>query len=316
MSNQTRLFVLVFLCFLPSIALYVHADRSHEASELDDHLAELLRLANQAGQEYRLILDDTRTLLGALSEMSEFQRAERSDCDSVLSRVMGHTLHYTAIQLIEPDGFVTCGSLAIDQELIVSDRYYHQAAMANRQFSVGEFVVGRLSGKPIVGMALPVIDREGQDISGVLAAYLDLDRLANGIYEMDVPHDVTVTVIDRAGRIMIRVPAGVSALGPDTVGAEVPATFPVPTGQVLGPYLLEGIDLDGVGRYFAVEPLSAGGRPAPGHLLVGRSRTAMLSDVDAAGTRRLQLLAVAAGFMFVLAWMFGHYTLLRDPNED
>jgi hypothetical protein len=39
----------------------------------------------------------------------------------------------------------------------------------------------------------------------------------------------------------------------------------------------------------------------------------MLEEAEVIGARQLQLLAFAGAFMFVLAWLFGHYTLLRDP---
>lgn len=279
-------------------------------SALESHEADLLRLADQAGHDYRQILRGTESLLGALSEMSEFQNPLSPECNRKLAAIMEHMYHYTAIQLVEPDGFVSCGSLAIDETLFVGDRYYHRAAMANNRFTVGEFVVGRLTGKPIVGLAHPV--GSAGAISGVLAAYLDLDELANRLFGSDVPQDATLTVIDRNGTVMIRVPAGVSGLGTDTVGAMVPTGFPTPSGSIGRAYMVSGTDLDGVRKHFAVRPLEAGGRMASGHLLIGMTEASMLEGIEVVGTRRLQLLAVAAIFMFALAWMFGHYTLLRD----
>lgn len=314
MSNQARLFVLVFLAFLPTVALYSYADRSLKSAELQNHTSELLHLANRAGLEYRRIVSDTETLLGALAEMEEFRNPRQPRCSEALASVMRHANHYTAIQLIEPDGFVTCGSLAINESLYVGDRYYHRAAIANQQFTIGNFVVGRLTGKPILGLAHPITGTSSLDVTGVMAAYLDLHELMNAFYQMDVPTGATLTVIDRSGRIMIRVPEGVNESGADTIGATVPSSFPVPSGEIRGPYLLEGLDLDGVSRRFAVEPLESAGRRASGHLLVGMSEERMLEDVDVIAARQLQILALAGLFMFALAWLFGHYTLLRDPK--
>ena len=311
MSNQARLFILVFLAFLPTVALYAYADRSLTEAELAHHEADLLHLVHQTGREYRRILSDTESLLGALSEMSEFRSPRQPQCNRTLAAIMDHMDHYTAIQYIEPDGFVSCGSLALD-ELFVGDRYYHQATMANSRFTVGDFTVGRLTGKPIVGLAYPVEGANPVEVGGVLAAYLDLDELSNAMYESEVPSGATLTLVDRNGRVLIRVPSGLSETGADTVGVTVPATFPDPTGDIRGPYMVTGVDLDGVERRFAVEPLEAGGRMASGHLMVGLEESTMLADADVIAARRLQILAVAALFMFALAWMFGHYTLLRD----
>jgi len=310
MSNQTRLFILVFLAFLPTVALYVHADRSLTGAAIDSHEAEMRSLAELAGHDYRQILRDTESLLGALAETSDFRRPQSPQCSRTLAAMMEHMNHYTAIQYIEPDGFVRCGSLTIDESLFVGDRYYHRASMASGQFTVGRFVVGRLTGKPIVGLAYPVAAEV--EITGILAAYVDLDELANRVFGMDVPQGATLTVVDRDGTVMIRVPAGMSDVGADTVGAPVPESFPTGSGAIRESYMVDGVDLDGVERRFAVEPLEAGGQMASGHLLIGMTQESMLETIEVTGTRRLQLLAVAAVFMFVLAWTFGHYTLLRD----
>ena len=302
----------MFLAFLPTVALYAYANRSLTATELRDSESELLHLADQAGREYRQVLSRTESLLGAFSEIEGIRRPT-SQCNQLLASIMRHMDIYTAMQLIEPDGFVSCGSLALGESLMVGDRYYHQAVMANNRFAVGDFVIGRLTGKPIVGLAYPVTSDNPAEINGVLATYFDLDQLANMVYQQDMPTGTTLTVLDRRGTVMIRVPEGRSASGADTVGATVGAAFPVPSGDVQGPYLMTGTDLDGADRTFAVQPLEAGGQRASGHLMIALSEDAMLEEMDVLASRQLQLLAAAGLIMLVLAWLFGHYTLLRDP---
>ena len=312
MSNQARLFILVLLAFIPTVTLYAYANQALRAAELRNSQNELLHIAEQAGAEYRHIMSRTEAMLGGFSETTEFRRPG-SECNRSFASVMRHMDVYTAMQFIEPDGYVSCGSLNLGESLFVGDRYYHKAAMANHRFTVGDFVIGRLTGKPIVGMAYPVTDENPAEVVGVLAVYFDLDELANVVYQMDVPPGTTLTVLDRSGRVMIRVPEGQSGTGADTVGATVPESFPAPTGDVHGPYLLRGTDLDGVERIFAVQPLEAGGQLASGHLMIALGEEAMLAETDAVEARQLQLLALAGLVMLVLAWVFGHYTLLRDP---
>ncbi len=315
LSNQTRLFLLVLLAFLPTVGLFSYANRSLRSAELRNQEAELLHLANRAGLEYRRILEDTEALLGALAETSELRNPRQPQCNQFLASIMSQMQYYTAIQLIEPDGFVTCGSLAMNQSLFVGDRYYHRAAMANRRFTVGNYVVGRLTGEPIVGLAYPVSGSTPDEVTAVVAAYLDLTTLENNVYEMDVPRAATLTVLGRNGTVMARVPAGQSPMGLDTVGASVPESFPTPSGEIRGPYLLSGPDLDGVDRIFAVQPLEAGGSQAYGHLLIGIDEESMLAATDSVAVRQLQILAVSGLFLLLLAWVFGHYTLLRDSPK-
>jgi hypothetical protein len=262
---------------------------------------------------YDRILSQTEMLLGTLSEMEEIRNPRPPDCQRLLANVMSHVTYYTAIQVIGVDGFVSCGSLAIDGELFVGDRYYHRAALANKRFTVGNFVVGRLTGKPVVGLAYPVGASETSDATGVVAAYLDLDELANRAYELGMPREATFTVVNRDGIVMTRVPARQS--GADTAGAVVPATFPTPTGEGGAPYLAEGVDLDGVRRSFAVRPLRAVGSRSYGHVYFGVDDDAFAQDAALAPIGRLQWLTFL-GLLFIgCAWLLAARVSPEKPPE-
>ena len=313
MSNQSRLLVLVFLAFLPMIGLYSYANRSLENAELESGKAELVQIASTVSLEYRRLLEESESLLGALSAFPEIRSPRQPQCNGLLASVMSHMEYYTAIQLIEVDGFVGCGSLALDESLYVGDRYYHQATLANNQFTVGNYVVGRVTGKPIITVGFPIRSDDGADVEAVLAGYVDLSKLGNDVFEMEMPEGATFTVMDRRGTVMVRVPAGQNPMGHDTVGASVPESFPSPTGEVRGTYVASGTDLDGIDRVFAVAPLRAGGSRAQGHLLVGLEETRLHLATDSVSRRQLQVLGLGGVFLLLLAWIFGHYTLLRDP---
>jgi hypothetical protein len=313
MSNQARLFFLVFLAFLPMIGLYAYASSALERAELDSRETELTQIANMVALEYGRLLEEGEALLGALSEFPEIRNPRQPECNRILASVMGHLEYYTSLQLIEDDGFVGCGSLSAGESLYVGDRYYHQATRANNQFTVGNYVVGRRTGKPIITFAHPVPSADGAAVDAVLAGYIDLTKLGNSVFEMEMPEGSTFTVLDRTGTVMVRVPAGQNPMGHDTVGASVPETFPMPTGDVSGTYLASGTDLDGIDRVFAVAPLRASTARAQGYLLVGLEESALLEATGGIVVRQLQLLALGGVFLLVLAWMFGHYTLLRDP---
>jgi hypothetical protein len=312
MSNQARLLFLVFLAFLPMLGLYVYASSALETAQLESREGELTQIVNTVGLEYERLLEESETLLGALSEFPQIRNPRQPECDRILASVMDHTQYYTALQLIEDDGFVGCGSLG-SESLYVGDRYYHQATRANNQFTVGNYVVGRRTGKPILTFGYPVRNADGTAVEAVLAGYIDLTKLGNSVFEMEMPEESTFTVLDRTGTVMVRVPAGQHPMGHDTVGASAPESFPMPTGDVSGTYLATGTDLDGVDRVFAVAPLRAGSSRAQGYLLVGREESELLEATDSIVVRQLQLLALGGLFLLVLAWMFGHYTLLRDP---
>jgi len=92
----------------------------------------------------------------------------------------------------------------------------------------------------------------------------------------------------------------------------VGATFPILDPEMDEVALLSGTDLDGTERLFAMAPLTtAGDRTPEGFILVGKDAASILEAVEAVSRRELQLLAVAGVAVLFLAWLFGHYGLVR-----
>lgn len=316
--TQIRIFILVFLVFLPSVVLYGFASATLQERERARQEAEIRQIAELTSVEYRQLIDHSRHLLGALAEFPEIREGRQPDCARRLGSILRHVPQYTTISLIGADGYLECGSLTPDDALYLGDRAYFMMAMANNRFSVGEYAVGRITGKPTVGVAVPIETSPGAGVDKVLAASLDLSGLGVSSAGTVLPSYSTLTVIDRAGNVLVRTPDGRHPLGYDTVGARAPETFvDVRSAQGRGTTFLDGTDLDGVDRRFAVMPLRTGSTSG-GFILVGKEHAMMLDEVRAVERRDLRLLGLAALAVVVLAWGFGHFGLGRgrEPGEE
>lgn len=235
-----------------------------------------------------------------------------SECDRQLASVLEHAPWYTTISVIGLDGYMACGALTVDDPLYLGDRAYFVRASSGLEFSVGDYHVGRITGKPGVGVALPVV--EDGDVRGVVAGSIDLTTLAEHATGAELPEGATFTVLDRDGRIVVRWPRSLGA-APDTVGTRAPSGFPsMPEGR--RPVVVEGTDLYGFDRIYAVAALAAGpGRPQ-GYVAIGTSAAVLMDRVDEVTRSQLRGLLVAAAILFVIAWLVGHYSLVRDSRAD
>ncbi|MEQ9400264.1 MAG: hypothetical protein RJQ04_13965 [Longimicrobiales bacterium] len=313
---RIRLFVLVFLAFLPAVVLYAVSSATLQERERSRQEQELRQLAAITAVEYQRLIDDSRQLLASLGEFPEIRDAG-PECGRRLSSILRHTPQYTTLSLIGSDGYLACGSLMPDGSLYLGDRAYYLLATTNGQFSVGEYAIGRITGKPTVGVAFPIAEGTLRQIQTVLAASIDLSDL--GQLSVDaLPAYSTLTVVDRAGNVLVRSPAGRHPLGHDTVGARVTEGFPEVAGIASDdPVFVSGTDLDGVERLFAVAPLRESANRAPGaHILVGKEQYMMLSEVEAVARRDLQLLGAGGLVVLLLAWAFGHYGLVRGVRRE
>ncbi len=311
---QARVYLLVILAFLPALGLYWYANGELRRLQVASFERDLIRSAELTAAEYGTLLKESEALLGALAEVPQIRGAEQPACNEILSRVLPRTPHYTTISVIGNDGYLVCGSLPVGSGLYLGDRSYYQRSVEGGRFAVGVYQLGRITGKPTVGIALPMNGVAGS-VERVLAASIDLTNLGQGAAKVDLPQDATFTVLDQAGRVLVRRPSGFAAAGADTVGATRVEGFPgMPEGHE--PFIVAGTDLDGFERVFAVAALwGERGRPE-GYLAVGRHRAGMETEVDHIVTAQLRYLALAALVVLVLAWIWGHYGVARPAGES
>ena len=68
---------------------------------------------------------------------------------------------------------------------------------------VGEFLIDKLSGRPVITVEYPIVGESGVRL-GVLGLTIDLMQLQARLAELPLPSDAVVTVFDRAHRVILR----------------------------------------------------------------------------------------------------------------
>lgn len=305
---QIRLFILVVLAFIPALGFFWHANRELRSLQLQSKEQELVQRAEVTAAEYSRIVQEGQIFLAALAEFPEIRDAQGPTCTRRLQSIIEHTPHYTTITFIGMDGYMRCGALTAGGELFLGDRAYFVRATNLNRFSVGEYSLGRITGRPVVGLALP-ISSDGE-MRGVLASSLDLENLAETTRGTALPEDHTFTVLDRNQRVLVRRPTTGDFTLADSVGAVAGEGFPgLPDGRTAS--IVSGIDLDGVERLFAVAGLRGAAGQAQGYVAIGRTRATLMDEVDKVVGTQLRFLATMAILLLALAWVLGHFWLVR-----
>ena len=310
---QTRLFVLVLLAFLPALALFFWSSIQLDALRSQIMDEQLARSAQVATVEYARILAESESLLGALSQVPEIRAASNPACDAILANALRVTPQYTTMSRIGPDGYLSCGSLTPEQGLYLGDRAYFTLATTLEQFSVGDYALGRITGRPGVGVALPV-EVDGST-RGVLAASIDLSQLADNALSVELVEGTSFTVLDRNGQVMVRQPIAPDPAIADTVGVMRPEGFPT-MPEDRGVLLSDGVDLDGLPRRFAVSTLRGVDGSPRGYLVIGADRDALSREMAEMARQEQWILLIGAIGIAALAWIWGHYFLVRRAVEE
>lgn len=310
---QVRLLILVFLAFLPALGIFWYANRELRALQLEAKEQELIQQASEVATDYQRLISEGQAFLGALSEFDEIQEARFPSCTDYLARVLRHAPQFTTLSVIGIDGYMACGSLHPENPLYLGDRAYFVRATSRNLFSVGEFTLGRITGKPVVGMARP-LGEDGRSGS-VLAASMDLSVLGNPARRGNLPEGHTFSILDRNRRVLVRLPHTGSFTLADSVGAIADEAFPgLPEGSA--PVVVAGTDLDGIERLFAVTPLRNPAGSIDGYLAIGRTRVTLMNEVDQVVNMELRFLAVGGILLLILSWALGHFWLGRFPSRE
>jgi hypothetical protein len=308
---QLRLLILVFVAFVPALAFFWYTSNELRDLQLQGKEEELVRRAQVIATEYQLLLEESQRYLSTLAEFPQISAGRAPNCSEYLQRSLSHAQEYTTISLIGMDGYLACGAVTPDGELYLGDRAYYTRASARGSFAVGSFSIGRMTGLPVVGMALPI--RDGDRMAWVLAASLDLRVLADRVSPDTLPQGYTFTVLDRDGRVMVRLPSTGDFTLADSIGAQAEAGFPaLPEGRE--PTVVRGTDLDGMVRLFAVAPLRTAGGDTQGYLAFGRTQVTLMEEVDSVVDLELRYLAAGALALLALAWILGHFWVARVPR--
>jgi len=211
-SLRLRILAPAALVALPAIVLllYTSFERRDQAEQAITQSAE--RLASLKAVEQERLIEGTRQVLIALSHSREVREGDSETCSAYLRRVAPQFRSmYTNLGVIDTGGMVLCSDIAA-APVSLADRRYFQRALASKTFVVGEYNIGRYTGKPSFPFALPVVD-EGGVVRRVVYATVDAEMLSEGLGSSDWPSDATIIVTDRDHTILAMYPGGKGRLG-------------------------------------------------------------------------------------------------------
>ena len=308
----SRVLLLVLIAFLPALGLYWYANREIRELQLSSQEQELLRATRETSVEYSRLLEESRVLLATLAQFPQIRDAQQPSCNQILGRVFDQSNNLNGIWAIGLDGYVLCGSVEPEGLLYLGDRAYYIRVMNENRHVIGNYQIGRVTGRPGVGSAIPIPSDDGTP-GGVLIASIDLRALGEGAREVELPSSATFTVLDRDGRVLVRYPTRQLASGGDTIGSTRGEGFPLQPDD-LESSIVRGADLDGSESIFAIAPLRGEGDTPEGYLAIGRPVAELTEDVDRIVSNALGFLAIAGLAVLTAAWIFGHYTIVKPVS--
>jgi signal transduction histidine kinase/CheY-like chemotaxis protein len=205
-SLKTRLIGLLAACLLPTLAVMAWLEwaqyRSLERGVRDD----AARQATQLAGEISRLVDGFNATLHAVAASPLARLPDSLECDRYLEQLQLASNGSAAIGITDARGRVTCLSRRVNaQQLHASDRFYFQETVRTRAPATGLFSLGKAAGAKAVHFGYPMLDSSGQ-VSGIVFSPLNLDWFAQQLSDRRLPAHASVTITDREGTVLVRLP--------------------------------------------------------------------------------------------------------------
>ena len=302
---RARLLMLVLAAVLPAFGLIGYtAIVQHQQAALNAE-KDAMNLARLAAREQRQLIASTRQLLLSLAQLPAVRVPGTASCNRVLADLLELYPYYTNFGVATPDGRVSCSALPVTRPINIADRSFFQRAVQARDFGVGDYQIGRITGINAINFGYPILDAGG-NVRTVVFAALNLswlNQLATGI---EIPAGSTLTVIDSHGTILARQPNPERWVGKPSRETSLIKAMLGARGE--GTAELDG--LDGVTRLYAFVPLHDG-PSGKVYVSVGIPKAVAFAVADQVFARSMTLLLVVVALALSAAWVGSEVFVLR-----
>ena len=306
---RLRLLLLVLVAAAPAVALALYTGWEARQRQAANWRQEALRIVQLTTREEDELIGGTRQLLRSLAEAADLSsRQWRSNSRKFLGRLLQDDARFANLGVIKTNGDLLVSALPFTEPLNLADRPYFQRALYTHTLSIGDYQVGRISGKPTINFGYPVLDSSDQ-VQAVVFAALDLDWLNRSQFalKLHLPEGTTWTKIDLNGTILVRQPAPEHWIGQ-----------PLPEPALVKTFLenkngeMEALNAQGVASIYVFastrSPLVAGDLIT----ILSIPKKLLYADADRMAARSLALVGLVAGLTLVLGWIGSDLLILRQ----
>jgi HAMP domain-containing protein/C4-dicarboxylate-specific signal transduction histidine kinase len=305
-SLRARTLILVLLAALPALGLMLYTAREQQLvnaaqAQADAQRQAVLRAADQAEAVIA-----ARQLLQTLSRLPSVRSEDVVACNDLLARLLPQYPAYSNLTVLRPNGDALC-SAPTAAGLNFADRAYFQRATTSRDFAAGDYILGRITGRPTIDFALPVQDGSGR-VTQVITLGMDLAWLNQSLASQTWPPGTTVTLIDQSGTIVGSYPDG-SRIGQAVDRAEAQTIIGERQGTA------RSQDLTGRPTLLSFASTSAGANVAGIHVVIGMPEAVAFAQADRQRDRNVTVLALATLLICLVALGLGDYLVVRPVRD-
>ncbi|OFW32115.1 MAG: hypothetical protein A2074_04455 [Candidatus Aquicultor primus] len=211
-SLKHRLILLLTVMILPFVAFFFFKAADTRDRFEGEYQRSSLTLALEVARDVNEYINSTGDLLIPIANNNEVRTQNYPAVQEFLKGIWPNYKYYSNITFVDVNGDIQAAGRPpapnanpdeAGKKVNVSDTPYYQRAMNSEGISIGDFMLGKLSGNPVVHITYPVFDYTGQRV-GFVAAAFDLTRVQNRLLRANLPKHTVVAVLDASGIMLAR----------------------------------------------------------------------------------------------------------------
>ncbi len=308
LNARTRIFILVILAALPALLLTVYSTIERRASAETQTREEIRRLVKLAAMQQWQVVEGARQMMVASSQILSTLIEDKRRCTQYFSNLLAHNSEtYHAMGLFRANGELFCNATDLGEKVYSGDRLYFRLAKETGKFSIGDYQIGRVTGKAGINFGYPV---KGSDdkVLAIAFAGLDLGNLGRMAEATPLPRGGILSVVDVKGTILARKPAMPERIGGKLWNSQVIAEVLTNSEGVF-----EARGPDGVAWLLAHEVVIQNPDGAfPLRVLVTVPLDQVFAEANTALVRDLLGIVIATLFLLVGGWYGAEWFMLRN----
>src|SRR5262249_718207 len=295
------------LAVIPALGLTLYTNLEERQLRKAQVQEQAMRLARLVSADHERLIGDARRLLVNLARLPAVRDRNPTACNTLFADLLTQQSSYANLAVADADGNVFCSALPMTGQVYTGDRVYFRRAIETRDFAIGEYQIGRITGKASLVFGYPVLDDAGE-ITAVVAVALDLDWLNELAKQAGLPPGSMLTVIDRNGTMLSRYPDDGK-----WIGKLMPE--PLVLNAILtqkGNGTIDAPGMDGIPRLFSFAPFGGAAQSANAYVSVAIPAAVAFAGVNQILARNVAALGLVAGLALAAAWVGGNLFIVRQ----
>lgn len=303
-SFKVSVLLVVFFEVIPNLGEFWYTARETQKEAVSFANQEAVNLLHLASYDYERALEKVEQLLMVLAAVPELSNPASPRCSQFLDKIRLQYPIYANLGVIALNGDPVCSGLEVKSKINLSDRLYFTKALKTKKFSIGEFQVGRITGKPTVNFGYPLVDAK-KNIRGVLFAAVDLNVLKQMTVKAGLPMQASFFILDENGKFLVRHPASEEAVG-----------HAIQDPSILTKLKSGGEQIFELDKMYAATKLSSDPQAGAIYIAVGVPKFVFLSKFDTILKTRLWHEGLSTFIQILFAWGAGFLFLWQLKKLD